>query len=637
VLFQSLSRLGFKPRVEQLEPRRLLAADSLGSLHFNSGGYISPLEAPVAVVANMQDRLGLVSIRDFLASTLSDVNKPRQPASAAQPLTSTSLPSGLGDSSQPPSAVQVGTHGVAVVSASLIQASPLNADANAIHASNALPTVDPLDTSLLASIRLETTDLNGTPISSIPAGIDFKLEALVKDLRSSAPTTDTEGVFGAYLDVTYDANLVTVPTGTNVVFDPFYNHGENQNLSTPGSITETGAFAGNLTGPGFNEHELWSVVLHAQNNGSATFVPASATQANHGVVLYGLDTNVPVSQVNFISTTLQIGNVNHAPVGASNAITMAANSTHTFTASEFGFSDPNDTPPNTLLAVKITTLPTAGSLTDNGVAVTAGQFVAAADITGGLLKFTPAAGASGTPYASFTFQVQDNGGTANGGADLDPSSKMMTVNVTTTNSFVAALYKDVLKRDPDTDGLNFYTGLLAKGALPSAIVADVWQSAEHRGIEVDSYYQTLLHRTFDPAGRQVWVNRMLAGMSEEAVMAGFLGSSEYQQFKLSSKSFVDALYQDVLSRPAEAQGESNWMTSLTHSTYTRLQVFEGFINSRELHLKLIDSFFSDFLNGAPDTAGLMWVDKLDHGLVNQQFVAEAILSSQEFINDNPLS
>ena len=35
--------------------------------------------------------------------------------------------------------------------------------------------------------------------------------------------------------------------------------------------------------------------------------------------------------------------------------------------------------------------------------------------------FTPAANANGTAYASFTFQVQDDGGTANGGVDLDQS------------------------------------------------------------------------------------------------------------------------------------------------------------------------------------------------------------------------
>ena len=76
--------------------------------------------------------------------------------------------------------------------------------------------------------------------------------------------------------------------------------------------------------------------------------------------------------------------------------------------------------------MKITTLPGAGTLTDNGNAVSAGHVVSVADITGGLLKFTPAANANGSGYASFTFQVQDNGGTANGGVDLDPSANTIT-------------------------------------------------------------------------------------------------------------------------------------------------------------------------------------------------------------------
>ena len=65
--------------------------------------------------------------------------------------------------------------------------------------------------------------------------------------------------------------------------------------------------------------------------------------------------------------------------------------------------------------------------------MTAGQFISVANITSGLLKFVPVADANGTSYASFTFQVQDNGGTANGGVDLDQSANTMTANVTAVN------------------------------------------------------------------------------------------------------------------------------------------------------------------------------------------------------------
>src|SRR5437762_916757 len=56
-----------------------------------------------------------------------------------------------------------------------------------------------------------------------------------------------------------------------------------------------------------------------------------------------------------------------------------------------------------------------------------------ADITAGNLVFAAAANANGAGYASFTFQVQDNGGTANSGVDLDQSANTITINVTSVN------------------------------------------------------------------------------------------------------------------------------------------------------------------------------------------------------------
>ena len=73
------------------------------------------------------------------------------------------------------------------------------------------------------------------------------------------------------------------------------------------------------------------------------------------------------------------------------------------------------------LAVKITALPTSGTLYwyngSSWAAVSANQYVSAGDIAAGKLKYTPPANTTGSP--TFTFRVQDDGGTANGGIDLD--------------------------------------------------------------------------------------------------------------------------------------------------------------------------------------------------------------------------
>src|SRR5438046_348393 len=49
------------------------------------------------------------------------------------------------------------------------------------------------------------------------------------------------------------------------------------------------------------------------------------------------------------------------------------------------------------------------------------------------MVFTPATDANGTGYASFTFQVQDDGTTANGGVELDQAANTITFNVTSVN------------------------------------------------------------------------------------------------------------------------------------------------------------------------------------------------------------
>src|SRR5262249_14149640 len=109
--------------------------------------------------------------------------------------------------------------------------------------------------------------------------------------------------------------------------------------------------------------------------------------------------------------TISVSNVNEAPSGTNNTVTMSEDGVYTFAAGDFSFTDPNDSPANKLLAVKITTLPGAGVLKLDGVAVNAGDMVSAADIAANKLTFTPAANANGVGYASFTFQVQDDGGT----------------------------------------------------------------------------------------------------------------------------------------------------------------------------------------------------------------------------------
>ncbi|MGL4637889.1 MAG: Ig-like domain-containing protein [Beijerinckiaceae bacterium] len=133
---------------------------------------------------------------------------------------------------------------------------------------------------------------------------------------------------------------------------------------------------------------------------------------------------------------LTVQAVNDAPAGTDKTITLNEDATYTFTAADFGFSDTSDTPANALTFVRIDTLPANGSLMLSGMAVSAGQSIAVANLAS--LTWTPATNANGAGLAGFTFSVQDDGGTANGGQDTDGTPNSITFNVTAVNDVPVA-------------------------------------------------------------------------------------------------------------------------------------------------------------------------------------------------------
>ena len=176
----------------------------------------------------------------------------------------------------------------------------------------------------------------------------------------------------------------------------------------------------------------------ANKNGAGYASFTFRVKDNGGTANAGVDLD-PTSRV----LTINVTPVNDAPVGASKTVTGFEDKAYVFKTSDFALVDANDSPQNSLLGVLIRTLPIAGRLTLSGVAVSVGQTISVADLSAGKLQFTPTANKSGTGYASFTFRVKDNGGTANGGVDVDPTSRVMTINVTSVNDAPVGASKTV--------------------------------------------------------------------------------------------------------------------------------------------------------------------------------------------------
>ncbi|MGY0220077.1 tandem-95 repeat protein, partial [Endozoicomonadaceae bacterium StTr2] len=121
--------------------------------------------------------------------------------------------------------------------------------------------------------------------------------------------------------------------------------------------------------------------------------------------------------------------VNDAPESSNDSITTAEDTPKVLGLDDFGnYSDEENSP---LAAVKITGLPTDGSLqyqNGNGqwVNVTLNQEISAADITGGKLRFVPDPNENGNSYATLNFKVGD-------GTDFSESDYTLTVDVTPVN------------------------------------------------------------------------------------------------------------------------------------------------------------------------------------------------------------
>ncbi|MCF6807836.1 DUF4347 domain-containing protein, partial [Thiotrichales bacterium 19S9-11] len=176
-----------------------------------------------------------------------------------------------------------------------------------------------------------------------------------------------------------------------------------------------------------------------------------------------------VDSASSYTMTVDVTAVNDAPAGSDNTLTILEDASHTFISSDFGFSDPNDSPADSFNSVIITTVPSIGNLELSSVAVTAGQEVLVSDLAN--LIYSPVANANGTSYSSFTFQVKDDGGTSNGGVDTDQSANTITFDVTAVNDVSELGFINFQQLGGDIDGeaagdeFGFSTAVSADGTI----------------------------------------------------------------------------------------------------------------------------------------------------------------------------
>ncbi len=197
-------------------------------------------------------------------------------------------------------------------------------------------------------------------------------------------------------------------------------------------------------------------------------------------------------------------------------------------------------------------------------------------------------------------------------------------------AFVRGLYREVLNRDADADGLTYWVNSMTSGTTPGQASDGFVQSREHRQNQVAYYYQTFLDRAPDPASAH-WVDLLMKGGTEVEVVGGILDSPEFAALHSANVDFVDELYTLFLHRSPDSIGKAFWKNALDSGS-SRAAVLADFVRSEESAEVASLSFYAAFLHRFKDQPGdTFWVDLISaNGRSVGEVASEFFWSTSEY-------
>jgi len=222
-------------------------------------------------------------------------------------------------------------------------------------------------------------------------------------------------------------------------------------------------------------------------------------------------------------------------------------------------------------------------------------------------------------------------------------------------SFVKRLYENLLNRQGDDEGVNYWTNLLKNNSNATNIAKEFFRSQEFIDSNVSNsdyikkLYLTLLDRTPDKEGFEYWL-KMLdeKRVKRDQIFYSFAFSREFAllsikyQIRASDQkekiySFIERFYNLILDRIPSPSEVEYWYQKLQDGEITTKEVAGGFLYSKEFLDKETDNetfvtvLYQAIMNRAAESEGLeFWVNKLNTKEMNRQQVIENFLDSNEY-------
>lgn len=189
--------------------------------------------------------------------------------------------------------------------------------------------------------------------------------------------------------------------------------------------------------------------------------------------------------------------------------------------------------------------------------------------------------------------------------------------------FVRKLYRDVLGREGEEDGIAFWFNKLLNGASRAEVARGFLESDEYQQNLIRGFYRALLGREPGQHEVQFWLNELREHGSEARVLSGIAGSLEYSaRHPGGDAEFLTALFRDLLGREIEPEALRFWLSRLA-ATGSRAQVALEIIQSEEFLRLLINEpserfagnvgWYQAYLKRAAEAAGIdFWLFILRH-------------------------
>jgi hypothetical protein len=265
------------------------------------------------------------------------------------------------------------------------------------------------------------------------------------------------------------------------------------------------------------------------------------------------------------------------------------------------------------------------------------------------VDYTPRSGtlnfAVGATTASFTIPIL-NDGTQTGdlrinltlsnpvnvsfGFQTHAVATILDNNPTDNMEFISGLYHSLLGRPVDQGGLNFFiTPLLntENPQLPGVLFNFVNAQgyfAQLVGNHTNGFYHRFLGQDPQPGDPNVdfWANQMVAGMTDEQVIAAFLSSPQYFNSKSNGDNvtWLQNVYHDLFNRTLDASGQNFWTTQIAGGA-TLNSVALSLLSSSEYRFDLIDGYFQLYLNRPTNSTDRQyWLSQFQAGQTDEQVI-----------------